>query len=138
LSAALNVFSGDTILGQATYGEGIGSLGNDTTTFNTDAAFDSHGNLVALPYAGAFAGYTHRWSDEWRSTATYGFVNMDPQASQGPDAYRRTQYASLNLVWQLRQHLSVGVEVLYGHKETQSNAKGDVMRTQVGTVYSIF
>ena len=138
LSATFNVFSSDTLLGQATYGEGIGSLGNDTTTFNTDAAFDSHGRLVALPYAGAFAGYTHDWSDEWRSTATYGFVNMDPLASQGPDAYRRTQYASLNLVWQLRSRLSVGVEILYGHKETQSNAKGDVMRTQVGTVYSIF
>jgi len=138
LSATFDVFTGDTLLGQATYGEGIGSLGNDTTTFNTDAAFDSHGNLVALPYMGAFAGYTHKWADAWRSTASYGFVNIDPQASQGPDAYRRTHYASVNLVWQLRKRLSVGVEVLYGRKETQSNAKGDVVRTQVGMVYSIF
>jgi len=105
---------------------------------HTDAAFDSHGNLVALPYMGAFAGYTHKWADAWRSTASYGFVNIDPQASQGPDAYRRTHYASVNLVWQLRKRLSVGVEVLYGRKETQSNAKGDVVRTQVGMVYSIF
>ena len=39
LSATFDAFTGDTLLGQATYGEGIGSLGNDTTTFNTDAAF---------------------------------------------------------------------------------------------------
>lgn len=137
LSAAFTVFGGDTVLGQATVGQGIGSLGNDTTTFDTDAAFDEHGDLVALPYAAAFAGYTHRWAEDWRSTATYGFVNLEPEASQGPDAYRRTHYASVNLVWQLRKHLSVGVEALYGHKETQSRATGDAVRTQVGVVYSI-
>jgi carbonic anhydrase len=43
----------------AIYGRGIGSLGNDTSTFNTDAAFDSHGRLVALPYIGAFAQLAH-------------------------------------------------------------------------------
>lgn len=138
LSAVLNVLGGDTILGQVTYGEGIGSLGNDTTVFETDAAFNTHDNLVALPYLGAFAGYTHQWTDDWRSTATYGFVNLEPEASQGPDAYRRTHYASVNLVWQLRTHLSVGVEALYGRKETQNHATGDAARTQVGVVYSIF
>jgi hypothetical protein len=130
--------SGDSVLAQATYGEGIGTLGNDTTTFNTDAAFDRHGQLVALPYVGSFVGYTHQWSDTWRSTTTYGFVNLDTQSSQSSQAYRRTHYASLNLVWQLRQRLSVGVETLYGRKETRSNATGDIVRTQVGLVYSIF
>jgi hypothetical protein len=138
LSAVFDVFAGDSLLAQATYGHGIGSLGSDTNKFKTDAAFDSHGNLVTLPYVGAFAGYTHKWTDDWRSTATYGFVNLEPQASQGPDAYRRTQYASVNLIRQLRKRLSVGVEALYGHKETQNHAKGDVVRTQVGMVYSIF
>jgi hypothetical protein len=138
LSAEFDAFSGDTVLGQVTCGEGIGSLGNDTTSLNSDAAFDKNGDLVALPYVGVFAGYTHRWADVWRSTATYGFVNLDPQASQGPDAYRQTHYASVNLIWQLRKSLSVGVEALYGHKETQGHAKGDAVRTQVGVLYSIF
>jgi hypothetical protein len=138
LSTVFDVLAGDSILAQATYGYGIGSLGSDTNKFKTDAAFDSHGDLVTLPYVGAFAGYTHKWTDDWRSTATYGFVNLEPQASQGPDAYRRTQYASVNVIRQLRKRLSVGVEVLYGHKETQDHAKGDVVRTQVGVVYSIF
>jgi hypothetical protein len=138
LSGTLDVFGGDTILGQVTCGQGIGSLGNDTSTFDTDAAFDEHGDLVTLPYLAAFAGYTHKWAEDWRSTATYGFVNLEPEASQGPDAYRRTHYASVNLVWQLRTHLGIGVEALYGHKETQNHATGDVARTQVGMVYSIF
>ncbi len=37
-----------------------------------------------------------------------------------------------------RTQLSVGIETLYGRKETQNNATGDVVRTQVGMVYSIF
>jgi hypothetical protein len=138
LSAAFDVFTKDSVLGRTTFGEGIGSLGNDTGTFDTDAAFDSHGHLAALPYVGVFAGYTHTWAETWRSTATYGFVNMEPQASQGPDGYRRTHYASVNLIWQIRKRLSIGAEFLYGHKETQSGATGDAARTQVGVLYSIF
>jgi hypothetical protein len=56
----------------------------------------------------------------------------------GPGAYHQTEYASVNLVCQLRKRLSVGVEALYGHKETRSGANGDVARTQVGLLHSIF
>jgi hypothetical protein len=138
LAAVFNVLGRDSVLAQGTYGQGIGSLGNDTGFQNTDAGFNAHGNLVALPYIGAFAGYTHQWSDDWRSTATYGFVDLDTESTMGPGAYHQTEYASVNLVWQLRKRLSVGVEALYGHKETRNGAKGDVARTQVGLLYSIF
>ena len=138
LSAVFDVFGDDSILGQATYGAGIGSLGNDTGFQNTDAAFDSHGALVALPYFGGFLGYTHKWTEDWRSTATYGFVDLDTESTMGPDAYHQTEYASVNLIWQLRKRLSVGAEGLYGHKEVRSGSKGDVGRAQVSMLYSIF
>jgi hypothetical protein len=94
--------------------------------------------LTALPCYAAMIGYTHQWNDVLRSTATYGFVNLDNEASQGAEAYHQTHYASLNLVWQLRKHLSVGLEGLYGKKEVQSGATGDVWRLQLGLVYSFF
>ena len=128
----------DLLLGQLTYGEGIGRYGNDSGFFATDAAFDNQGELVALPYFGAFVAYTHRWAPDWRSTTTYGYVNVDGRLSQGPDAFRRTQYASANLVWQLRERLSVGVEALYGHNTKESGDSGDDVRTQVGVAYSLF
>jgi len=31
-------------------------------------------------------GYTHHWNDEWRSTATYGYVHLTNLASQDPTA----------------------------------------------------
>jgi hypothetical protein len=137
LATSLNVFQHDSFQGQLTYGEGIFRYFNDDF-MNNDAAFDTAGNLQALPAYGVTGGYTHQWSDTLRSTVTYGFVNIDNEISQGPDAYHQTHYGSLNLIWQLRKHLSVGVEGLYGRKETQSGASGDVWRIQVGMVYSLF
>jgi hypothetical protein len=128
----------DWIGAQFTYGEGIGRYGNDSGFFATDAAYTSGGDLRALPYFGAFVGYTHRWLPDWRSTATYGYVNVDSKGTQGPDAYHQTQYASINLVWQMRERLSVGLEGLYGDNQKESRRSGDVFRTQVGVAYSLF
>lgn len=138
LSGGFDLFGRDTLLAQLTYGHGIGRYSNDAGFFDTDAAFDESGDLVALPYLGVLIGYTHHWSDEWRSTGSYGYVEMDNEASQGPDAYHLTHYASLNLMWQIRERLTVGLEGLYGHKETQDGSPGDVGRAQVGVLYSIF
>ena len=128
----------DLLGAQLTYGEGIGRYGNDSSFFATDAAYNSQGDLEALPYFGGFIGYTHRWLPDWRSTATYGFVNVDGLATQGPSAFHQTQYASVNLIWQMRERLSVGVEALYGDNQEESGRSGDVFRTQVGVAYSLF
>jgi uncharacterized small protein (DUF1192 family) len=128
----------DVLGGQFTYGEGLGRYGNDSGFFPTDAAFNSSGDLKALPYYGAFGSYTHHWLSCWRSTGTFGWVKVDGLNTQGPDAYHQTQYASGNLVWQLRERLSVGYELLYGNNQKESGASGHVFRNQVGVAYSIF
>jgi len=137
LSSSLNVFDRDSLQTQVTYGEGLFRYFNDDF-FNNDAAFDSSGNLTAIPAFGAMIGYTHKWSDYLRSTVSYGYVHLDNQFSQGPDAYHQTHYASLNVVWQARKRLSIGFEGLYGHKEEKSGADGDAFRLQLGVLYSIF
>jgi hypothetical protein len=137
LASSINIFKRDSFQTQLTYGEGIFRYMNDNF-MNNDAAFDSSGDLKAIPCFGATAGYTHRWSDALRSTATYGYLHLDNEKSQGPYAYKETHYGSLNLVWQLRKHLSIGLEGLYGMKETQNGATGDVWRIQMGLVYALF
>ena len=137
LASSINISKRDSFQTQLTYGEGIFRYMNDDFV-NNDAAYDSSGNLKAIPCFGAMAGYTHQWSDVLRSTVTYGYVHLDNEASQGPDAYHKTHYGSLNLVWQLRKRLSIGWEALYGKKETQNGATGDVWRFQMGLVYSLF
>jgi len=137
LAGSINVFKRDTFQAQLTYGEGIFRYINDNFSDN-DAAFDSSGDLEALPVFGAMAGYTHHWSDVFRSTASFGYVEMDNESTQGPLAYHKTYYGSLNVVWQLRKRLTVGLEGLYGKKETQDGSEGDVFRAQIGMVYSLF
>lgn len=137
LSAVFNVFEGDSFQAQLTYGEGLFRYFNDDFA-NNDAAFDSSGDLTPIPAFGAVIGYTHKWTDTVRSTVSYGYVHLDNEMSQGPNAYHVTHYASLNTIWKMRKRLSVGLEALYGHKEAQSGAEGDAFRLQVAFMYSIF
>jgi len=137
LSGGFDTIGRDTLQTQLTYGEGLFRYCNDDFQ-NNDAAFDSDGNLEAIPYFGGMLGYTHHWNDSFRSTLSYGYVHLDNTASQEGDAYHVTHYGSLNLMWQLRQRLSVGIEQLYGFKEAKDGSDGDVFRTQLGLVYSIF
>lgn len=139
LSAGLDLGENDSVQLLGVYGEGVGGQGNDAGFFNADAAFDANGTLEALPYWSAAVGYTHRWSKSWRSTFTYGYVNLDNTAGQAGDFYHLTHYASANLIWQLRKRLSVGLEGLYGFKEAHNGVdSGDHWRVQLGMVYSLF
>ncbi|MBI5505820.1 MAG: hypothetical protein HY899_13560 [Deltaproteobacteria bacterium] len=137
LSSVFNLAERDSVQSQVTYGEGLFRFSNDDFQ-NNDAAFDSSGDLEALAYLGAMLGYTHHWSEEWRSTLSYGYVHLDNAASQAGDAYHQTHYGSINVMWQLRKRLSVGLEELYGWKETKDGSSGDAFRTQLGLVYAIF
>src|SRR5215471_4629971 len=137
LAGAFDLTENDSIQAQATYGEGIFRYFNDDFQ-NNDAAFDRNNELTAIPAVGAMIGYTHKWSDWLRSTASYGYVHLDNEFSQGPHAYHQTHYGSLNLVWKARKQLNVGLEGLYGHKEEKSGADGDAFRIQLGVVYYIF
>ncbi len=139
LGAGINLGKDTTVLFLGTVGKGIGSLGNDSGFFNTDAAFDTAGNLTALPYYSIMLALSHRWSDEFRSTVSYGHVTLD-EGDTVLDAtiYGKTKYVSANVVWQLRKRLSIGAEILYGSNENQGGDQGHVVRVQFGLVYALF
>jgi hypothetical protein len=139
LSAGIDLSENDTLQLLGVYGEGVGGMGNDTSFLNSDAAFDAGGDLEALPYWSVTAGFTHRWNESWRSTITYGYVNLDNASGQDPTFYHTSHYASANLIWQLRRRLSVGLEGLYGIKEARNGVDSDDhWRVQIGMVYSLF
>ena len=139
LSANFDLTKKDYLQMLGVYGHGVGGMGNDTSFLNSDAAFKSNGDLEALPYWSATAGFTHRWSEQFRSTITYGYVNLDNASGQAPTFYHTSQYASANLIWQLRKRLSVGLEGLFGIKTAQNGVdSGDHWRVQLGLVYSLF
>jgi len=138
LSGSLNVTENDTFQFWGVYGNGVGGMGNDTSFENSDAAFDRNGDLEALEYVSGLLAFSHNWSPRWRSTATYGYANLENTKIQSDDAYDYTHYSSLNLVYKIYKRFSVGVEGLYGFRNVKSGADGDVFRCQVGFVYSLF
>ena len=147
LSTSLNVLEGDSVQAQFTYGQGIFHFCNDNFTYTDwngqsfnggDAAYNYAGELKPLTYLAPMAGYTHRWSDDFRSTATFGYVNLQNEQAQNGAAYHETYYGSMNVVWQLRKRLSIGLECLYGYNKQNSGLYGDVWRVQTGLVYSLF
>ncbi|HEY8239982.1 MAG TPA: hypothetical protein VIH35_00970, partial [Kiritimatiellia bacterium] len=75
---------------------------------------------------------------KWRSTVTYGYVDLDNSDGQAGDAYHTTTYASANIICQVRKQMSVGLEALYGDKETKDGSEGDVWRVQLGLAYALF
>lgn len=137
LSGNFDTFGRDAMQAQLTYGDGMFRYCNDDFQ-NNDAAFKTNGDLEAIPYFGGMLGYTHHWNDSFRSTASYGYVHLDNTSGQEGSAYHETDYASLNIMWQLRERLSVGLEELYGYHVTKDGAHGDVFRSTIGLVYSIF
>jgi hypothetical protein len=139
LSAGLDLTKKDLVQLLGVYGKGIGGTGNDTSFLNSDAAFSSTGSFESLRYWSGMAGYTHKWCDSFRSTLTYGYAQLDDASGQAATFYKFSHYASANLIWQMRKHLSVGLEGLYGFKEARNGAdSGDHWRIQLGMVYSLF
>jgi hypothetical protein len=127
-SGAFKVFSDDKLTWQLAYGEGIARYVNDLGGQSLDAAPDGAGNLKALPVFATMAGYTHQWSKQFRSTASFGYIHTGPQASLGQYAVEKTTYTSVNLMWHPTTSFRMGLEYLYGTKQTQGGEDGTGQR----------
>lgn len=124
-AGAFNLFKNDKLCWQVAYGEGMARYVNDIGSADLDAAPDGSGDLRALPVFTTTIGYTHQWAKQFRSTVSYGYLHADPVASLGAFAVETTHYASANLVWHPTKSFRMGLEYLYGLKETQNDAEGD-------------
>jgi len=112
-----------------TYGKGIGGVMNDGPP---DAVYNPATNkLELIPTLGWFAAYQHSWSQHFYSLATYGYLEQDNRNIQAPEAYKKTQYSGIDLVWTPDPRLLLGIEVLYGTREDKDGATGHNTRTLV-------
>jgi len=138
LGGAFNVSSRDMLQFLGVFGYGVGGMGNDTSFVNSDAAFNTNGELVALRYLSALFGYTHHWTPRLRSTLSYGYVNLQNAGLQTADAYHFTHYGSANVIYKILKRLSVGVEGLYGFRQVNDGRDGDIFRAQLSMMYGLF
>lgn len=137
LSGAIHLFESGRVSYQVVYGEGIGRYLNDTNGQNVDAAPGTGGALEAVPLFAPMIGYGHKWSEKWRSTVSYAVVQRDIPDSLGDSATESTTMATLNLIYQPTKSFRLGVEYLYGDRETAGGAKGDGDRVDFVVKYDL-
>jgi hypothetical protein len=139
LAGSLEITDSTTMQWLGVVGEGVGGLGNDSGFDNTDAGFESPGDLEALPYQSGMLALTQKWSPRWRSTGTFGYVHVNNSGLQAGDAYNQTYYGSVNVMYKLFKRLNIGVEGLYGKREVNNgDDSSNVFRVTLGAVYAPF
>jgi hypothetical protein len=138
LSGNLDSFGRDSIQFGVVYGNGLGAYIQDTQGYGLDAAPTYSGApfLTAVPAFAAWAGYQHFWTGTIQSNISYGFVQIEPTAAQAGDTYRNTTYASLNLIWSMLRFVDVGIEYIYGERNTKDKGYGNNHRLQCSATFS--
>ncbi|MDG2527066.1 DcaP family trimeric outer membrane transporter [Stenotrophomonas sp. HITSZ_GD] len=126
----------DLILFGLLGGKGMSRYTADLTGSGLDAAIAADGTLKALPLYGGFVGYTHYWTQMWRSNLVYGELYLDGEDTLAADAFRRSRYGALNLIWSPAPSWTMGMELLYGQLEQQDGRRADTMRLQGSLQYN--
>ncbi|WP_052572701.1 DcaP family trimeric outer membrane transporter [Haloferula sp. BvORR071] len=136
LSGAWHITEKDDLLAQLAYGEGIARYVNDFNGNSLDAVFVG-GDLEAVPIFAPMVGYTHRWSEHFRSTVAASWVMADLPAGVNALTPETTASIGANLVWQPTSSFRMGLEYLYGTKETYDGTDGDANRLNFVVRYDL-
>ncbi len=128
----------DTIVFQASYGDGIGRYVNDLSSIgNYDGIFNE--DTEELKLFKIFAGYVswqHWWGvNQLRSNFTFGAVEVNNPSFVEGDAYKRTVRFSSNLIWSPIPRIDLGGEYLWGLRENEDGDNGDATQLQVAVKY---
>ena len=141
LSSNWNMTNVDVLRTQFIYGAGVENYFNDAPI---DVGLKSRsGDLIrpvtgeALRDFGMSAYIDHRWGEQWTSSIGYARVDIDNSDLQAPNAFKAGQYASTNLLWNPMPDVLMGGELLWGHRENNSDGfKEDDYRLQFSFKYS--
>lgn len=136
LSGSAAIGERDLLLFGLLGGRGLSRYTADLTGSGMDAVVEADGRLDALGLRGGFVGYTHYWSDWWRSNLVYGQLTLERNAALAADAFRQSRYGAFNLIWSPAPSWTMGMELLYGRLEHQDGARGDTVRLQGSLQYS--
>lgn len=132
LSTKIATFGSDSAIAQVTFGDGVGRYRGGTT-----AATDANGDLEAVSTFAVLAAYQHHWSEKYRSTLTYSRAEGDIPDGAPPTSTEEVEYLAANLIWQFRSRAWVGIEYLFGSRDTFDDEQGEANRLQISLRFDI-
>ncbi len=135
----------DKLNASFTAGEGIGRYVNDTSWGrydhngnprgqNNDAIWDGD-ELTALPVMGFFAFWDHAWTDKINTNLGYGYLEVDNEDTQANDAFKNSQFAVVNFLYQWAKPVTIGTELQWGDYEEKGGDSGENLRWQSSVIY---
>jgi hypothetical protein len=136
LSGHINAFERDKAFGQIVFGEGIASYMNDggIDLAPDGSLLDPH--AAAVPLVGIMLYYDHYWDEAFSTTFGYAMTEVDNTSLQAADAFKRGEYASINLLWAPDPNIMMGGELLWGQRTDNDGTSGDDLRFQFSIRYS--
>ena len=127
----------DQLLFQYNAGHGIGRYVSDLRSLGgSDAVFDETANtLRPLNVSAGFVGLEHWWARRFRSSASYGFVDVQNLDIQPDDALHLTRRSSINFMWSPIPRLDLVTEFLWGTRQNKNGDHGFAAQTQFGSTF---
>lgn len=135
-------FPGKNILKlQALYGRGIENYMNDAPQDIGPVAQPGNARTPvtgkALPVLGLVAFFDLTWTKYLTSTVGYSLVKIENSQAQTPNAFKRGQYALVNLLVHPIEEVFIGPEFQWGRRENNSDGwKYDDYRVQISSKFS--
>lgn len=138
VSSTWRVARRDTVNYQVAYGNGISKYASDTAGLGLDAAPRTQTDLTlkALPLFAPWISYQHYWTRSVRSSAIFGWLQLQNTAFQPGNTYHKSSYSSANIIWNSIGSLTFGMEFMYGWVEQKDIARGNALRLQFAGRYS--
>jgi hypothetical protein len=126
---------------QAVTGAGIENYMNDAPV---DVGIETNpGNAIspikgkALPLFGGVAFLEHNWNEKYSTCVGYSIIDIDNSDGQAPDAFKKGQYALVNLLYTPVKNATMGVEFQWGSRDNFSDGwNTTIEKIQLGFKYN--
>lgn len=132
--AKIKVGSKDDIRIQGTYGHGLGRY--LALAYLNSSVINNEGDLEAITSVNGYVSYLHYWSDKWRSSINYSFLEANNPVFTGMVANKKAWSASANIICSPVPQLLFGIEGMYGYRGLEGGTGDGFYRLQLSARYS--
>lgn len=98
---------------------------------DANAVLASQNSLTTMQSFSLLLGYMHKWNENFSSNLSYAYGWLDTPPSRDPFSLKRGGVGHANLIWQINQHFSTGMEYIWGGQRTSNGAVGYGNRIQM-------
>jgi hypothetical protein len=92
---------------------------------------------VALPVTGIVAFLDHNWNSKFSTSIGYSSVNIDNSDATAPSAFKKSDYAIVNLLYSPVERVMMGAELQYGKRTNfTDDFTSDIVKLQFSFKYN--